>query len=47
VRAAFCLEQCEHGPNVVVDGECVHHSTAENTIALIDSRIESDTRNGS
>ena len=47
VRAAFCLEQCEHGPNVVVDGECVHHSTAESTIALIDSRIESETRNGS
>jgi NADH-quinone oxidoreductase subunit G len=47
VRAAFCLEQCEHGPNVVVDGEYIHHSTAESTIGLIDSRIESETRGGS
>jgi NADH-quinone oxidoreductase subunit G len=47
VRAAFCLEQCEHGPNVVVDSECIHHSTAESTIALINSRVESETRNES
>jgi hydrogenase, Fe-only len=46
VRAAFCLEQCEHGPNVVIDGECKHHSTAESTIALIDRRIESEAKDG-
>jgi len=44
VRAAFCLEECEHGPNVIVDGECVHHCTVEKTIALLDSRIESDIK---
>ena len=42
VRAAFCLEACEHGPNAVVDGELVHHCTAESTIELLNRRIESD-----
>jgi NADH-quinone oxidoreductase subunit G len=40
VRAAFCLEECEHGPNAVVDGEHVHHCTADSTIALLNSRMD-------
>ncbi len=42
VRAAFCLEQCEHGPNAMIDGECAHHCTAEGVIDLLNCRIESE-----
>jgi NADH-quinone oxidoreductase subunit G len=42
VRAGFCFEQCEHGPNVMIDGECVHHCTAAKAIEALNSRIESD-----
>jgi len=44
VRAAFCLEQCEHGPNAVIDGECAHHCTAENIVDLLNSRVGSDDK---
>jgi NADH-quinone oxidoreductase subunit G len=45
VRAAFCLEECEHGPNALIDGKCVHHCTPESVIDLLDSRVGSeDTR---
>jgi len=40
VRAAFCLEECEHGPNAIVDGEHVHHCTADKVIEIVSSRIE-------
>jgi NADH-quinone oxidoreductase subunit G len=42
VRAGFCFEKCEHGPNVMIDGECVHHCTAAKAIEALNSRIESD-----
>jgi NADH-quinone oxidoreductase subunit G len=42
VRASFCFEQCEHGPNVMIDGECVHNCTAAKAIDELNSRIESD-----
>jgi NADH-quinone oxidoreductase subunit G len=42
VRAGFCFEKCEHGPNVMIDGECVHHCTAAKAIEELNSRIESD-----
>lgn len=42
VRAGFCFEQCESGPTVVIDGEHVHHCTAEKAIEALNSRIESD-----
>jgi NADH-quinone oxidoreductase subunit G len=29
VGGSFCLEQCEHGPNAMVDGQCVQTCTAE------------------
>ncbi|MGO8757944.1 MAG: NADH-dependent [FeFe] hydrogenase, group A6 [Terracidiphilus sp.] len=44
VRASFCFEECEHGPNATIDGVPVHHCTAENTIALLNSRIGSDKK---
>jgi NADH-quinone oxidoreductase subunit G len=40
VRAAFCLEECEHGPNAMIDGEHVHHCTVANTIERLNNRIE-------
>jgi NADH-quinone oxidoreductase subunit G len=42
VRAGFCFEKCEHGPNVMIDGEYVHHCTAAKAIEELNSRIESD-----
>jgi NADH-quinone oxidoreductase subunit G len=39
VRAAFCFEECEHGPNATIDVEHVHHCTVENTIELLNSHI--------
>jgi NADH-quinone oxidoreductase subunit G len=47
VRAAFCLEECEHGPNAIIDDEHVHHCTVESTIELLNSRIEHDGKRGS
>lgn len=47
VRAAFCLEECEHGPNVIIDGEHIQECTVDKTMALLDSRIESETKSGS
>jgi NADH-quinone oxidoreductase subunit G len=44
VRAAFCLEQCEQGPNATIDGECVHHCTAESVIDLLNDRIENEKK---
>jgi NADH-quinone oxidoreductase subunit G len=44
VRAAFCLEQCEHGPNATIDGECMHHCTAEGVIDLLKNRIGSEEK---
>jgi NADH-quinone oxidoreductase subunit G len=40
VRASFCFEECEHGPNATIDGEHVHHCTAKETIKLLNSHIE-------
>jgi NADH-quinone oxidoreductase subunit G len=42
VRAGFCFDKCECGPNVMIDGEYVHHCTAEKAVEAINSRIESD-----
>ncbi|MGB8261066.1 MAG: NADH-dependent [FeFe] hydrogenase, group A6 [Terracidiphilus sp.] len=44
VRAAFCLEQCEHGPNATIDGEHIPHCTAEKAIELLNSRIDAGTK---
>ena len=44
VRAAFCLEECEHGPNAIIDGEHAHHCTAKNIVELLNSRIGSDSK---
>jgi len=46
VRAAFCMEQCEHGPNATVDGECVHQCLAANVIEALNDRIESEEKRG-
>jgi len=42
VRAGFCFEKCECGPNAKIDGEYVHHCTAAKAIEVLNSRIESD-----
>jgi NADH-quinone oxidoreductase subunit G len=44
VRAAFCMDQCEHGPNATVDGECVHQCLAANVIEALNDRIESEEK---
>jgi NADH-quinone oxidoreductase subunit G len=44
VRAAFCLEECEHGPNAVIDGEHVHQCMAANVIELLNNHIESEEK---
>lgn len=46
VRAAFCLEECEHGPNAIVDGEHIHHCTVDNAIEFLNSRIEDNDQRG-
>ncbi|HEY1986748.1 MAG TPA: NADH-dependent [FeFe] hydrogenase, group A6 [Terracidiphilus sp.] len=42
VRAGFCFEQCEHGPNTMIDGEVIHHCTPDSTIELLNTRIDND-----
>jgi len=44
VRAAFCLEECEHGPNTVIDGEHIHNCTPDSTIEILNSRIDHDSK---
>ncbi len=46
VRAAFCMEECEHGPNAIVNGEHVHECMAGNIIEKLNERIESEERKG-
>lgn len=45
VRAAFCFEECEHGPNATIDDEHVHRCTAENTIELLNDRVGTEKNN--
>ena len=47
VRASFCFERCEHGPNVSIDGEGVCACTPENVIAMLNEKIEGDKSNRS
>lgn len=44
VRAAFCMEECEHGPNAQVDGEHIHQCVAANVIDILENRIESEDK---
>lgn len=44
VRAAFCLEECEHGPNAVIDGQHIHTCTAEKAIELVHLRLDETPR---
>jgi NADH-quinone oxidoreductase subunit G len=44
VRAAFCMEECEHGPNAIVNGEHVHQCVAANVIEILENRIESEDK---
>ena len=47
VRAAFCMEECEHGPNASVDGEIIHQCLAANVIDMLDNHIESEGKDAS
>lgn len=40
VRAGFCFEQCEHGPNTMIGSQLVHRCTGGSVIDAINSRIE-------
>jgi iron-only hydrogenase group A len=42
VRASFCFERCEHGPNVSIDGEGACACTPESAIEILNERIEGD-----
>jgi NADH-quinone oxidoreductase subunit G len=42
VRAAFCMEECECGPNAIVDGEHIHECLAANVIEILENRIEGE-----
>jgi NADH-quinone oxidoreductase subunit G len=46
VRAAFCMEECECGPNAIVDGEHVHQCLAANVIEILENSIESEDNHG-
>ena len=38
------MEECECGPNAIVDGEHVHDCVAANVIEILENRIESDDK---
>jgi NADH-quinone oxidoreductase subunit G len=42
VRASFCFERCEYGPNASIDGEGVCACTPESLIEILNERIEGD-----
>lgn len=44
VRANFCMEECERGPNAIIDGKPVHDCTAWSVIELLDSEVESEEK---
>ena len=44
VRAAFCMEECEHGPNAIVDGEHVHQCRAADVIEMLDNHIVNEKK---
>src|SRR5215469_2769343 len=46
VRASFCFERCEHGPNASIDG-AVCTCTPESIIEILNERIEGDKSNRS
>jgi len=41
VRASFCFERCEHGPNASIDG-AVYTCTPESIIEILNERIEGE-----
>lgn len=45
VRASFCYERCEHGPNASIDG-AVCTCTPESIIEILDEKIEGDQGSG-
>jgi len=45
VRAAFCMEQCEHGPNAIVNGQIIHECVAASVITAVENHVESEEKN--
>ncbi len=44
VRAAFCMDECECGPNAIVDGEHIHDCLAANVIEILENHVESEDK---
>ena len=42
LRAGFCFEKCEHGPNVTIDGQHIPCCSAEKAIRELDRRLEAE-----
>jgi NADH-quinone oxidoreductase subunit G len=42
VRASFCFERCEHGPNISIGGEGVCACTPESVINILNEKIGGD-----
>jgi NADH-quinone oxidoreductase subunit G len=42
VRAGFCFEKCEHGPNAKIDGVLVSHCTPEKAVQALQGKIEDE-----
>ena len=40
VRATFCSEKCDKGPNITIDGEVIHKATFEDVYARIKNGIK-------
>ncbi|NLA86405.1 MAG: (2Fe-2S) ferredoxin domain-containing protein [Clostridiales bacterium] len=38
-KVSFCGEQCEKGPNLIVNGEAIHHCTIKKAIEAIEKII--------
>ncbi len=38
-KVSFCGEQCEKGPNLIVNGETIHHCTIEKAVEAIEKII--------
>lgn len=44
VRAAFCMEECEHGPNAIIDDEHIHECIAAKVIDVLENRVENEEK---
>lgn len=44
VRASFCFEKCEHGPNAKIDGDLVSRCTPEKAIEALHGKSDCESK---